>query len=192
MASKLSLAGLFGKIKAKPWAVYVICGLCALALLLIFGMFDNKQGSTLDTNGKVSSTENYLLSLETRLNDVLSAIEGAGDVKCMITLNGEVERVVAYSNDEKKSSSSNTTSSGATNSSNTSTVSKEPILITVNGKTEPLVLYEIMPSIKGIVIVASGADNIKVKLSLLKAVQALLNVESSQVEIFTKQNYKGE
>jgi len=93
---------------------------------------------------------------------VLSAIDGAGDVKCMITLNGEVERVVAYSNDEKKSSSSNT-----------STVSKEPILITVNGKTEPLVLYEIMPSIKGIVIVASGADNIKVKLSLLKAVQAL-------------------
>jgi len=109
-------------------------------------------------------------------------------VKCMITLNGEIERVVAYSNDEKNSSSSNTTTSGATNSSNTSTISKEPILITVNGRTEPLVLYEIMPSIKGIVIVATGADNVRVKLDILKAVQALLNVESSQVEIFTKQS----
>ncbi len=191
MADRINIANLFGKIKTKPWLVYVICGVSALVILIVIGFFD-KNDKVSETAAQVSLTDSYLHSLESRLNEVLSAIDGAGDVTCMITLNGEVERVVAYSNDEKKSSSSNTTSSGTTNSSNTSTVSKEPILITVNGKTEPLVLYEIMPSVKGVVIVAKGADNVKVKLSLLKAVQALLNVESSQIEIFTKQNYKGD
>ena len=61
-------------------------------------------------------------------------------------------------------------------------------VINVNGSSEPLVLYEIMPDIKGIVIVASGAGDVRVKLDILKAVQALLNVQSSQVEIFVKGN----
>ena len=45
-----------------------------------------------------------------------------------------------------------------------------------------------MPDIKGIVIVASGAGDVRVKLDILKAVQALLNVQSSQVEIFVSGN----
>ena len=176
------------KIKGKYTLVLIVmCGVVALILIGVSSL--PNQSEKIDN--KLSSTEVYLNSLEERLGKVLSAIVGAGEVECMITLDGDIERVVAYSNDEKNSSTNNTTSSGTTNSSSTSTVSKEPILVTVNGKTEPLVLYEIMPNVKGIVVVASGADNVRVKLDILKAVQALLNVESSQVEIFTKQNYKG-
>lgn len=186
MANKLNLFGWLEKVKSKRLYVVLVAVFIGAGVFLLF--ISDHQESSQPTTSQLSTTESYLNNLEERLNNVLSAIVGAGEVKCMITLDGEVERVVAYSNDEKKSSSSNTTTSGATNSSNTSTISKEPILITVNGKTEPLVLYEIMPAIKGIVVVASGADSVKVKLDILKAVQALLKVESSQVEIFTKQS----
>ena len=183
MASKIDFSKLISILKGKY--IYILIGASLIVALIMVGFSDSTSESS---DIQPTSTSVYVSSLEDRLGSVLGAIEGAGEVKCMITLNGEIERVVAYSNDEKNSSSSNTTTSGATNSSNTSTISKEPILITVNGRTEPLVLYEIMPSIKGIVIVATGADNVRVKLDILKAVQALLNVESSQVEIFTKQS----
>ncbi len=185
--AKVSIEKLLGSLKNKK-VLYLILVICGVVVALLW---------TLDTRApsknvvSQSNTVSYLDSLESRLCSVLSSISGAGEVSCMITLDGEIERIVAYTDDEKKSSSSNTTSSGATNSSNTSTVSKEPVLITVNGKTEPLVLHEVMPPIRGVVVVAGGADNIKVKLDILKAVQALLKVDSSQVEIFTKQNNKG-
>ena len=47
---------------------------------------------------------------------------------------------------------------------------------------------EIMPPVKGVVVIAEGAGNVRVKLDLLKAVQALLSVSSSQVEIFKGNN----
>ncbi len=168
--------------KVKHIEIYAIL----IGALLVGAIWLLPNGKVDEVDNKLSNTSQYLTSLENRLNSVLSAIAGAGSVDCMITLDGEIERVVAYSNDEKTSFTQNTTSSGGNNSSNTSTVSKEPILISVNGKTEPLVLYEIMPAVKGVVVVASGADNIRVKLDILKAVQALLKVESNQVEIFTK------
>ncbi|MBR4270079.1 MAG: hypothetical protein IKQ31_00140 [Clostridia bacterium] len=185
MANLIPLNKILGQLKKiKHIEIYAI--LIGAVVVGIIWFLPN--GEKEEKTNALSSTSTYLTNLETRLNGVLSAISGAGSVDCMITLDGEIERVVAYSNDEKNSSTQNTTSNGSNNTSSTSTVSKEPILISVNGKTEPLVLYEIMPSVKGVVVVASGADNIRVKLDILKAVQALLKVESSQVEIFTKQN----
>ena len=174
--------------KVKHIEVYAVILLAVVVLAIWFiPTGDDTRATTVDTS-KYTTTEEYAHTLETKLNNVLSAISGAGSVQCMVTLDGEVERVLAYSNDEQSSSTSNTTSNGTTNKTESSTSNKEPILINVNGSSEPLVLYEIMPDIKGIVIVASGAGDVRVKLDILKAVQALLNVQSSQVEIFVKGN----
>lgn len=173
--------------KIKHIEIYAVIFLAVIVLVIWFYP-SGKTTPTSTQNSNLSSTAEYAKSLENRLNTVLSAIAGAGSVQCMITLDGEIERVLAYSNDEKNSFTQNTTSNGTTNKTETSTSNKEPILITVNGASEPLVLYEIMPNIKGIVVVASGAGDVRVKLDILKAVQALLNVESSQIEIFVKGN----
>ena len=171
--------------KVKHIEVYAVI-LLAVVIIAIWLFPTGSDTQTSASVGTGTTTEQYARSLEERLNKVLSSIAGAGSVDCMITLDGEVERVLAYSNDEQNSSTENTTSSGTTNKTESSTSNKEPIIINVNGTSEPLVLYEIMPDIKGIVIVSSGADDVRVKLDILKAVQALLNVTSAQVEIFVK------
>lgn len=183
------LSKLFAKLKkVKHIEVYAVIFLAIVVMAIwLFPSGGSKQTS-IEQSFSTTTTAEYAKSLENRLNSVLSAIDGAGSVQCMITLDGEIERVLAYSNDEKNSSTQNTTSNGTTNKTETSTLNKEPILITVNGSSEPLVLYEIMPDIKGIVVVASGANDVRVKLDILKAVQALLNVQSSQIEIFVKGN----
>lgn len=174
--------------KIKHIEIYAVILLSVVVLAIWLLPSENKRSETASTLTASTTTAEYARSLEERLCSVLSSISGAGSVKCMVTLNGEIERVLAYSDDQKNSSSSNTSSNGTTNKSETTTSSKEPILITVNGKSEPLVLYEIMPEIKGVVVVASGASDVRVRLDILKAVQALLNVESSQIEIFVKGN----
>ena len=183
------LSKLFAKLKkVKHIEVYAVIFLAIVVMAIwLFPSGGSKQTS-IEQSFSTTTTAEYAKSLENRLNSVLSAIDGAGSVQCMITLDGGIERVLAYSNDEKNSSTQNTTSNGTTNKTETSTSNKEPILITVNGSSEPLVLYEIMPDIKGIVVVASGANDVRVKLDILKAVQALLNVQSSQIEIFVKGN----
>ncbi len=174
--------------KIKHIEVYALIILVIAILAILFWPAGSKNStqSTSVSSGNITTTLEYAKMLESRLNSVLSQISGAGDTSCMITLDGEIERVLAYADDQKNSSTENTTSNGSTNKTETSNESREPIIITVNGKSEPLVIKEIMPNVKGVVVVASGADNIKVKLDILKAVQALLKVDSSAVEIFCK------
>ena len=181
------LNNFFAKLKKrKHIEVYAVI----LLVVVVLGIWFLPSGKTTQkTNNFVqttTTTTQYAQSLESRLNALLRDIAGAGDVSCMVTLDGEVERVLAYANDQKNSSTQNTTSSGTINKTETENSSKEPIIITVNGSNEPLVIKEIMPAVKGVVVVAAGADNVKVKLDILKAVQALLKIESSQIEIFCK------
>lgn len=171
--------------KVKHIEIYAVV-ILAVAIIAILFLPASKSTDSTVSQTSLTSTMQYALSLESRLNAVLRDIDGAGDVNCMITLDGEVERVLAYANDQKNSSTQNTTSSGTVNKTETENSSQEPIIITVNGASEPLVIKEIMPNIKGVVVVATGANNVKVKLDILKAVQALLKVESSQIEIFCK------
>lgn len=181
------LNNFFAKLKkVKHIELYSVVLIAVVVLCVMFFPNENKTQKTIVSQSVTTSTAQYAESLENRLNKVLKDIAGAGEVSCMITLDGEIERVLAYSDDQKNSSTQNTTSSGAVNKTETENSSKEPIIITVNGSSEPLVIKEIMPAVKGVVVVATGADNVKVKLDILKAVQALLKIESSQIEIFCK------
>ena len=177
----------FQKLKKIKNIEFIIVGILAVVvLIIIFADFKQPQ-STKSSNVSVtntSSTFEYASELETRIEGVLSKINGAGNVKVLLTFDGVKELVLAKQTDEKTSKTKSDASNGSQNTTESTTVSTEPVLITENGSTNPIVLMEILPEIKGVIVVAEGADNIRVKLDLLKAIQALLRVDSSQVEIF--------
>ncbi len=177
----------FQKLKnVKHIEIILVVVLACLVLLIWFSDFGgSKKSTSVEKVSSINSTERYAELLESRLESALSKISGAGNVKVMITFDGVTELVLASTKDEKINSTSNSSQNGTTNKTENKTVSTEPVLITENGSTNPIVLMEILPDIKGVIVVAQGADNIRVKLDLLKAVQALLSVQSSQVEIFT-------
>ena len=126
-----------------------------------------------------TTTIDYSQQIESKLEKVLSNIEGAGDVSVMVTVESSPQLVIATSKEEK------TTSNNSTNSnSNNITVVETPVIVTKNGVSSPLVLQEIQPKITGVIVVAQGANDAKVRLELLKAVQSVLNIEISCIEIF--------
>jgi len=164
-------------IKNFEMIIAVILG--AVILLIYFGNFSSSDSGSKTMNEYMSSME-YATFLEKKLGSTLSAISGAGKVEVMITLESGPELVIATSTDKKT-----TTTESSGNKTESITVVENPIIVTQNGSSKPLVLMEILPKVKGVIIVSQGANNVKVKLDLLNAVQALLSITPSNIQIFS-------
>lgn len=188
LADWLKKSKLIAKIKSiKHIRIILAVVLMVMVFILWFVRFDfNTKETTTANSVNTNNIANYAAELESRLSKTLSQIEGAGSVDVMITLDGSSQLILAYDTESRTNSTDNTTSSGTSTKSNNTTTNSTPIIITKNGQSEPLILSEIMPNIKGVVVVCEGANNIRVKLNILQAVQALLGVSSGQIEIFVK------
>lgn len=169
----------FLKIKHVKTAIIVL--IFAVSALLIL----NSSFGTSFINTKTESNSNYMTcleyceKLENKLTEVLGKISGVGDVDVMITAESGPEIKIATSTDEK----TNTTTSGSNSTSN-STIITDPIIITSSGSNSPIVLTEMAPKITGVIVVASGAKDVKVKLYLIDAIKALLDVSSNNIQIY--------
>ena len=111
------------------------------------------------------------------MGNVLSKIEGVGEVDVLITFSSSVEQVTANTQN-----SHSTTTSNQNNSTTTSTTTSSPIISNQN----VIVLQEKMPEIIGVIVVAEGADNPKVKINILSAVSTALDIDKNSIQIFTR------
>ncbi len=166
-----------------------------LAILLVIIVILTIYFASAGTGGKVKenapaatgvSIQNSS-SIESQLKYTLSQIEGAGRVEVMITYETSGEIVPAISVDKQTST---TTSSSENGMSTTSTENTQSEVVTIGGSggNSALVLKEKSPEIRGVIVVAEGADNIAVKLNLLRAVQTLLSVSPDQVDVYKMNN----
>ncbi|MBS4959276.1 MAG: stage III sporulation protein AG [Clostridiales bacterium] len=116
--------------------------------------------------------------LEERLETILRQVDGAGDVKVMITLKSEDEIDVAQ---QTKSSSSKASGAGE----NTSEEMENEFVILEDSKngSRPLVVKRLHPETEGVVIVAQGGDDPAVRNSLSQAAEALLNVPAHKIQV---------
>ena len=105
---------------------------------------------------------------EARLENILSKIDGAGDVSVMITYYGTATYDVAYEKKETHSERAEELNRSEENS-----------VITKNG--EPLVKGTVYPKARGVVIIAEGAGRAEVKKALTDAATAALDIASHKV-----------
>ncbi len=167
------------KLKSIKHIEIIIVVIFILILLLIcfsgngvFGFLKtSKTTSETQTSTTYINTTEYVSSIETKLENLLSGIKGAGNVKVMVSIDSSVE--LKFATDEVIT----------TNGQKTETETKI-ILVEVNGKNEPIIISEKLPSVTGVVVVSSGASNTKVKLDIINAIQILLNIDSSQIQVF--------
>ncbi|MDR0697020.1 MAG: hypothetical protein LBF68_05770 [Christensenellaceae bacterium] len=162
--------------------IEIIVGVIIIVISIMIYIGVSNKRENIDTEINETSNTNVVNStdLETRLANILREIEGAGDVKVMITYNGSPEIITANTTNTHNNS---TISNGSETTSSTQTIS--PIVVNSNGKSQLIIIKEIMPDIKGVIVVAKGASNIKVRLELLRAVQAILDLNANMIEVFT-------
>lgn len=117
--------------------------------------------------------------LEHRMAQILSQIEGSGNVKVMLTFSMTEQKIVAQ---EEKREESHAEESGR-NTENLRTETSVVMLEDVKGGFSPLVLSETAPKVEGVVIVAEGGGDPTVCAALNSAAQALLDVPAHKIAV---------
>ena len=165
----------FSKLKKnKNFLVFIAVGLAVLIAIIYFSSLlgtNDKSSSTKEDNIETnfSTSEEYVIYLENKLENVISQVKGAGNVDVIVTLEKGFEYV--YLTEEETKTSAN----GITTTTTT--------VVMVDG--EPVLTEEIYPIIKGIVIVSAGANDVAVKMNILTLIQTVVDVDSSKISIFT-------
>ena len=154
----------------------IILSLIIIAVVLLIYFSVSNKDKVENTN---TETANLSLTdgLEERIERVLGKIDGVGEVDVLITFNSTVEQVTAQTQN-----SHSTTTSSTNNSTITSTSTSSPIISNQN----VIVLQEKMPEIIGVIVVADGAENPKVKMNILSAVSTALDIDKNSIQIFTR------
>ena len=168
------LKQIFAKIKSVK-NIEIIIGLVIIAVMII--IYSNvsaaKEKTEAASGGEATLTEN----LETRLAEILGEIEGAGEVKVMITFAGTGDKITA-----ETTNTHTTITNGSTSSTTTTTTTSSPIL----SGSDVVILQEKMPEIKGVIVVAEGAGDMTVKLKLMQATATVLGINANSIQIFTR------
>lgn len=176
MKTDLPIKGLVERLrdnKKLETAVYAILAIAAAVIFFAWGGISCDKGKGAAPEAE-KPEENAALSeraLEERLEAILSRIDGAGKVSVMITYDSGSTLVTAEE-------------STRTTGGNGSSESVKPSTVSGGGSQSPIVLTEIMPKIRGVIVVAEGADNIRVRVELQNAVMTVLAAEPSAISVF--------
>ncbi|MCX7923265.1 MAG: stage III sporulation protein AG [Clostridia bacterium] len=175
--------------------IVIIIGVIAIIGASTFLKKDNSEKDqnvvipdkpSVETLGKNASFEDKE-ETEKRIEKILSQIDGAGDVDVMITYVSGKEIVPAYDSKKTENGTEERDSGGGTrnikqNDSENKVVFEEG----QGGGKKPIVLKEIQPTVKGVVVVADGATDTKVVDSLSRAVQVLVDVPIHKIQVFER------
>jgi stage III sporulation protein AG len=132
------------------------------------------------TNGGVKS------ETEEKLRSILSQIKGAGKVDVMITFVSGSESVPAVDVNSTENSTQEKDKEGGSRDIKENNKQNSIVYEENQGVKKPFVVKEILPKVKGVVIVAEGAGDAEVKNNLTRAAQALLEVAAHKVQVFQK------
>ncbi len=130
---------------------------------------------------QVSNTE---VDLEGKLKTLLSQVKGVGKVDVMITYSATKESVPAYEIKKGGNSTDEQDSEGGTRKVREeeyeSVLAYEDL---PEGGKAPVVIKQLEPEVKGVLVVAEGADSVEVRDRICNAVTVVLDVPVHKVQV---------
>ena len=131
-----------------------------------------------------SQSETNSNDLEQRLEDILSNINGVGNVKVFINYSESSETVAMYNENSKTSVTEETDTSGGIRKVEETDSQKEIVYQEDSGSKIPIVQKTIEPKIEGAIITAKGASDINIKTSIIQAVEAATGLATHKIQVF--------
>ncbi|NNG66777.1 stage III sporulation protein AG [Caldanaerobacter subterraneus] len=164
--------------------------LIGLILLIGASTFSKPRPSNESDNKELvlaeKQNEDYAKRLGRDLKSILSKIEGVGNVEVLITLNSD-EEVVAAMDVVQSSTTTNEKDSNGTVREVVQTESNNKIVTSQNtsGQNAPIVLKRLMPEIRGVIVVADGAKDPRLRYEISSAVQTALGIPAYKVKVIS-------
>lgn len=180
----------FDEKEKKKLIVLLGVGVLCVISLVVLNFLQEKQQASTDIKEETTTEQSQQIQesskkdeLEEQLTSILREINGSGDVSVMITYDNSEEIEPAYNSSSTKETTSETDSSGGERTVETSSENKT---LVTSDNTNPIVIKTKEAKIKGVLVVASGANNSQIKQTLYEAVQTALQISGHQVQVYAK------
>ena len=183
------------EVKKKEWIMII------LVLSIIISIYASTLNKSSNTNQDdtlpesqsglhwIENDDNIESREEQRLKEILSTIKGAGRVEVMITYVSSKEIVTAMNTVESTTTTEEEDNNGGTRLINQNDRNSQPSTFNDAEGSKPIILKEVEPEIRGVIIISEGANDIRVKMELMKAVQVALGIKPNQVEVFPMKEF---
>lgn len=123
---------------------------------------------------KAEETISYESRMEQKLEALLESVDGVGKVRVMLTFEGTGEKTV-----EKDQTL-------------TAEETREETVYEEKGSSEriPYVTSETNPKVEGVLVIAEGGGNSRIKQEILEAAQALFGIDAHKIKIMKMEGTK--
>jgi len=155
-----------------------------IIIIVASGYIFNKEDEVIVTYNKTDIFDPDVF--ESKLNKILSNIEGAGNVSVMISYKTGVENVPLLNTKD------NSTVTEETSGTSVKKVQQGQLETSIifnqenNGSKEPYISKTLMPQVEGVIVTCDGGGNTKVKSDVIKAVAAVTGVSEEKIQVFQK------
>ena len=182
-----------GKMTPMKWLMLAAAvGVILLLLVADFNISETLPEQTVqDTreermpiSAEVSGMREYEQLYEENLKNILEKVSGVGQVSVMVNIDSTEEvvfgtniRMNERNTDEKDQQGGNRKVTELTNDN------QIVILRGNSGGETPVVVKRLKPNIRGVIVVAEGAANIRTHALLVDAVQRSLNIGANKISI---------
>lgn len=158
----------------KKNKLILLVGLIGIILLLIpVGSGDNDTPVIAETETETFSVEAF----ERKLEDILSDVKGAGDVRVMLSLKNGTETVYA-TNDNSSLKSDGTETSQSSD--------RTVVMQSQGGASTPVEEKRIYPQFSGAVVVCDGAGKASVELMIISAVASVTGLTTDKISVLPR------
>lgn len=176
---KIDVMKIIEKISQKgKQNIFILVGIVGIFLILISEM--DFSSSKENKASEPYSNREYKLQTEKEITALLKEINGVGDVKVMITLESGEENIYAQKekniNDYQNDKNENRNQEVSKN-----TFENEVVIVNNSGNNAALVEKVLQPTIQGVAVVCSGADDISVVSAVTNSVSVVLNVPTHKI-----------
>lgn len=143
-----------------------------------------ETGGASDGGEAMSEGAEYAKRMEEELQELLSAMEGVGEVKVMITIRDLGEQVVEKDVPSESGWVSETDSAGGTRESESARQEESTVYITDSeGNRTPYISQTTQPEIEGVTVVAQGGGDALIQKNITEVIQALFDIEAHKIKV---------
>lgn len=145
------------------------------AVLLFSGNGGEAEPSSETTACAETDAADYTRDLEERLVSIISAIEGAGATRVMVTLESSSEEIYLSNFDYGEDVD--------TSGKNSFERKDEYVIVDGSSGQEGIVVRTAEPKVRGVAVVCQGAGSESVRARIVETVTALLDISSARVSV---------
>ncbi|MEY4480055.1 MAG: hypothetical protein RLZZ267_733 [Bacillota bacterium] len=121
--------------------------------------------------------------MEQRLQTMLEQLPGVGRVDVMIVFDASKQLVIQQNIENNQQVTEEQDRNGATRQIHEQSKQSQTVMQQSSGNQQPLVVQTIQPKVRGVLIIAEGAERQAVKQMILEAVRKGLDVRLSAISI---------